>query len=161
LNLYQLLWGFTAPNVSVFVLCLHSISETVCQKLCCCNIWMCFFEFIPASLRFHSTKCFCFCTLSPLNFRDSASKTVLLLIYGIHRMSEMFWYSFRTQWRELNDTWLDDRYGGVGSSDNKWAVQFPPRHCTAMPCLHTRFRILYSYVVSDGQNSFFALINLT
>jgi hypothetical protein len=60
--LYRLLWGYTTQSVSVFVLCLHSVSQTV---------WI----------------------------------TVLLLTYGICRMSEKFWYNFGKQWRELNDTW--------------------------------------------------------
>jgi hypothetical protein len=32
--LYRLLWGYTTLTVSVFVLCLYSVSQTVCQLLC-------------------------------------------------------------------------------------------------------------------------------
>jgi hypothetical protein len=79
--LYRLLWGCTVLTVSIFVHCLHSVSENM--------------------------------SISVL--------LLLLLIYGIYKMSEKFWYIFRKQWRELNDTWWDDRCGSVGSSDTKWA----------------------------------------
>jgi hypothetical protein len=82
--LYRLLWGYTAWTVSGFVVCLHSVS-------------------------------------------DSMSVTVLLLICHVYREClKSFDNIFREQWREQIGTWLDNRCGGVGSSNTEWAGTLCP-----------------------------------
>jgi hypothetical protein len=77
-----------------------------------CNIWVCFFKFY---MGFFDVTQHCFC-LHPL-FTERVSITALLLICSTNSMSEKLQSIFRNQWRKLNDTWQDDRCGGVRSSD--------------------------------------------
>jgi hypothetical protein len=87
--------------VDAHVVCVYHKHQLEHTTLLECVSW----NFIWASSWLHSTNCFC--TLFPLSFRNSVSVTVLSI--------------FRKQWRELNDTWWDDRCGGVGSTD-RWVT---------------------------------------